>query len=91
MHTLPHIDRLKATLDQHRPLDPAIAPNLRDDLILRWAYHSNAIEGNTLTLRETKVALEGIAVGGTSLNPMGTPLACVGVGTNRFPLPLKLP
>ena len=27
----------------------------------------NAIEGNTLTLRETKVALEGITIGGKSL------------------------
>jgi Fic family protein len=62
--TFPVIDRLKATLDQHRPLDPAIVRNLREDLIVRWTYHSNAIEGNTLTLQETKVALEGITIGG---------------------------
>jgi Fic family protein len=61
------IDSLKATLDQHRPLDHAIVRNLREDLIVRWTYHSNAIEGNTLTLRETKVALEGITVGGKPL------------------------
>ncbi len=61
------IDVLKTTLDQHRPLDPAIVANLREDLIVRWTYHSNAIEGNTLTLRETKVALEGITIGGKSL------------------------
>ena len=67
MQTFPAIDRLKAALDQHRPLDPAIVRNLREDLILRWTYHSNAIEGNTLTLRETKVALEGITVGGKTL------------------------
>lgn len=67
METLSAIDSLKATLDQHRPLDPAIVRNLREDLILRWTYHSNAIEGNTLTLRETKVALEGITVGGKTL------------------------
>ncbi|MFA7070468.1 MAG: Fic family protein, partial [Sulfurimonas sp.] len=30
-------------------------------------YHSNAIEGNTLTLKETKVALEGITIGGKTL------------------------
>ncbi|MDQ7086001.1 MAG: hypothetical protein Q9M36_14305 [Sulfurovum sp.] len=40
---------------------------LREDLILRWTYHSNAIEGNTLTLNETKVALEGMTIGGKSL------------------------
>ncbi len=67
MNTFPDIDRLKATLDQHRPLDPAIVRNLREDLIVRWTYHSNAIEGNTLTLQETKVALEGITIGGKSI------------------------
>jgi Fic family protein len=61
MNAFPCIERLKCTLDQYRPLDPAIVANLREDLIVRWTYHSNAIEGNTLTLRETKVALEGIA------------------------------
>ena len=61
------IDDLKAKLDQHRPLSPAIVKNLHEDLILRWIYHSNAIEGNTLTLLETKVVLEGITVGGKAL------------------------
>ena len=32
MKTFPDIDRLKATLGQHRPLDPAIVRNLREDL-----------------------------------------------------------
>jgi Fic family protein len=36
-------------------------------VIFRWTYHSNAIEGNTLTLLETKVVLEGITVGGKAL------------------------
>ncbi|OUY05868.1 Fic family protein [Acinetobacter populi] len=61
------IDQLKQQLDQHRPLAPNIVKNLQEDLILRWTYHSNAIEGNTLTLMETKVVLEGITVGGKSL------------------------
>lgn len=61
------IDDLKAKLDQHRPLSSAIVKNLHEDLILRWTYHSNAIEGNTLTLLETKVVLEGITVGGKAL------------------------
>lgn len=61
------IDDLKAKLDQHRPLSAAIVKNLHEDLILRWTYHSNAIEGNTLTLLETKVVLEGITVGGKAL------------------------
>ncbi|KAF1018150.1 MAG: Adenosine monophosphate-protein transferase and cysteine protease IbpA [Acinetobacter bereziniae] len=61
------IDDLKAKLDQHRPLSPAIVKNLHEDLILRWTYHSNAIEGNTLTLLETKVVLEGITVASKAL------------------------
>lgn len=67
MKTFPDIDRLKSTLDQHRPLDPAMVRNLREDLIVRWTYPSNAIKGNTLTLQETKVALEGITIGGKSI------------------------
>ncbi len=67
MKNFPDLDHLKVTLDQHRPLDPAIVRNLREDLIVRWTYHSNAIEGNTLTLQETKVALEGITIGGKSI------------------------
>lgn len=61
------IDDLKNKLDQRRPLSPAIVKNLQEDLIIRWTYHSNAIEGNTLTLLETKVILEGITVGGKAL------------------------
>ncbi len=61
------LDSLKARLDSCRPLHPAILSNLHEDLVLRWTYHSNAIEGNTLTLQETKVALEGITIGGKLL------------------------
>jgi Fic family protein len=61
------LDELKNSLDAHRPLPQKILENLREDLILRWTYNSNAIEGNTLTLNETKVALEGITIGGKSL------------------------
>ena len=61
------LNQLKTKLDSYRPLDKSIVQNLREDLILRWTYNSNAIEGNTLTLNETKVALEGITVGGKSL------------------------
>ena len=61
------LDRLKAKLDTYRPLSSQILQNLHEDLVLRWTYHSNAIEGNTLTLQETKVALEGITIGGKLL------------------------
>ena len=61
------LDALKAKLDEYRPLSKEIVSNLHDNLVLSWTYHSNAIEGNTLTLKETKVALEGITVGGKTL------------------------
>ncbi len=61
------VDAEKAKLDAARPLSPNTIASLRDKMILEWTYHSNAIEGNTLTLRETKVVLEGITVGGKSL------------------------
>lgn len=61
------IDQLKTTLDSHRPLPEAVVKNLHEDLVLRWTYNSNAIEGSTLTLMETKVVLEGVTIGGKSL------------------------
>ncbi|OQR40499.1 cell filamentation protein Fic, partial [Aliarcobacter cryaerophilus] len=42
------LDELKLKLDSFRPLNPYIVKNLHEDLVLRWTYHSNAIEGNTL-------------------------------------------
>ncbi len=61
------VDEAKAKVDAARPLPPHTVASLRDKLTLEWTYHSNAIEGNTLTLRETKVVLEGITVGGKSM------------------------
>jgi len=42
------LDKLKTKLDTYRPLSNSILQNLHEDLVLRWTYHSNAIEGNTL-------------------------------------------
>jgi Fic family protein len=61
------LDALKARLDSFRPLSEVVMRNLHEELVLQWTYNSNAIEGNTLTLKETKVALEGITVGGKTL------------------------
>jgi Fic family protein len=62
------IDKLKNDLDKKRPLPKEVVNNLRDHLIVEWTYHSNGIEGNTLTLTETKVILEdGITIGGKSM------------------------
>ena len=67
MNRFDKLDSLKRKLDSLRPLPPEVVSNLHEDLVLRWTYNSNAIEGNTLTLKETKVALEGITVGGKTL------------------------
>lgn len=64
---LKRIDARKARLDALRPLPAATVASLHDKLALEWTYNSNAIEGNTLTLRETQVVLEGVTVGGKSL------------------------
>lgn len=67
MTQLTKLDALKEKLDSYRPLDQQVVNNLHQNLVLQWTYHSNAIEGNTLTLKETKVALEGITIGGKTL------------------------
>jgi len=62
------LDALKSTLNDHRPLAPDLFWSLRKDMVLRYTYHSNAIEGNALTLIETKVVLEdGLTIGGKLL------------------------
>jgi len=66
------LDRLgqgKSLIDRHRPLSPSIVKRLREQLVVEWTYHSNAIEGNTLTLRETRMVLEeGVTIGGKPLS-----------------------
>lgn len=61
------IDRKKKLLDNKRPLPAYTLKSIRENLLLEWTYNSNAIEGNTLTILETKVVLEGITVGGKTL------------------------
>jgi len=51
----------------YRPFSKKLADSLQEKLIVEWTYNSNAIEGNTLTLSETKVVLEGITIGGKSM------------------------
>jgi Fic family protein len=62
-----HIDSIKEAIDEQRPFSKGLANSLQEKLIVEWTYNSNAIEGNTLTLSETKVVLEGITIGGKSM------------------------
>jgi Fic family protein len=58
------VDDLKAELSSLRPLNAGEIKRLRDDVVIDNTYNSNAIEGNTLTLRETALILEhGITIG----------------------------
>jgi len=61
------IDKKKDILDEKRPFSSITLKSIRENLLVEWTYNSNAIEGNTLTLMETKVVLEGITVGGKTL------------------------
>ncbi len=61
------VDSLKRKLDSKRPIPKETLKSLRESINLEWTYNSNGIEGNTLTLRETQVVLEGITVGGKSI------------------------
>lgn len=61
------IDQKKLLLDTKRPLPKYTLKSLEEKLLLEWTYNSNAIEGNTLTMQETKVVLEGITVGGKTM------------------------
>ncbi|MEO0541015.1 MAG: Fic family protein [Cyanobacteria bacterium P01_A01_bin.105] len=62
------VTQLKTWLDSFRPLSPAVVAELKQRYDVRFTYHSNAIEGNTLTQSETELVLSrGITVGGKTL------------------------
>lgn len=59
---LTQIDRKKQELDARRPLTEGEVARLNEDFIIEYTYNSNAIEGNTLTLRETDLVLRGLTI-----------------------------
>lgn len=62
------VDSEKRELDRRRPLTPGELARLRDDFTINYTYNSNAIEGNTLTLSETRLVLEGVTIDQKPLN-----------------------
>ena len=56
------IHRKKAELDNRRPLTEGEAARLNEEFLVEYTYNSNAIEGNTLTLRETDLVLRGLTI-----------------------------
>jgi len=58
----------KRRLDRHRPLSPPTLSRLRKEFMVEYTFDSNAIEGSTLTLHETRMVIEeGLTVNGRPL------------------------
>ncbi len=65
---LKRIEEKKKQIDKHRPFPDAIINHLKEFISIEWTYNSNAIEWNSLSLRETKLVLqEGITIKGKTL------------------------
>ena len=58
-------DIYKAKIDAYRPLTKDIVKQIQEYYRIGLTYSSNALEGNTLDLAETKVVLEdGLTING---------------------------
>jgi Fic family protein len=65
MSLFAELDRLKDELDSLRPLQSEQEQRILQKFRLEWNYNSNAIEGNSLTLGETRsLLLHGITASG---------------------------
>lgn len=61
--TIRQIDAFQSELAALRPLNAGELARLREQFAIENTYHSNAIEGSTLTLRETALILqEGVTI-----------------------------
>ena len=56
------IDEKKVILDTLRPFTQGELERLSEQFVTEYTYNSNAIEGNTLTLRETDLVLRGLTI-----------------------------
>jgi len=66
---LKSIEGKKRELDSLRPFSAEIVRKLEEQFIVEWTYNSNAIEGNTLTLKETELVINrGLTIGKKSLS-----------------------
>ncbi len=64
-NVIEEIDRLKEELDALRPLPPDVLGQIEQKLRIESNYHSNAVEGNSLTLGETRsLILHGLTARG---------------------------
>ncbi|MEX2785646.1 Fic family protein [Streptococcus sp. H49] len=56
------IEEKKSLLATRRPLTSGELDRLNEEFLIEYTYNSNAIEGNTLTLRETDMVLRGLTI-----------------------------
>ncbi|MBR1616863.1 Fic family protein [bacterium] len=69
-------DKYKVKIDSYRPLDKDAVKQIQEYYRIGLTYSSNALEGNTLDLAETKIVLEdGLTIGG---KPMKDHLEALG-------------
>jgi Fic family protein len=57
-----NLELLKKELNNCRPLTEGEVKRLNEEFMVNFTYNSNAIEGNTLTLSETNLVLQGITI-----------------------------
>lgn len=63
----PMIEYKLESLKNRRPLTAGELERLDEEFLTEYTYNSNAIEGNTLTLRETDMVLRGLTIEQKSL------------------------
>jgi len=56
------IDLKMRELNRRRPLTQGELERLNEEFLIEFTYNSNAIEGNTLTLQETALVLQGLTI-----------------------------
>ncbi|QWT17435.1 Fic family protein [Collinsella sp. zg1085] len=64
---IPIIEDKLEVLRKRRPLTAGELERLHEEFLTEYTYNSNAIEGNTLTLRETDMVLRGLTIEQKSL------------------------
>ncbi|MBI5300888.1 MAG: Fic family protein [Chloroflexi bacterium] len=65
---LARLTEKKARVNAHRPVPSSIVAKLEEYFRVDWTYNSNAIEGSSITLSETRaILLDGVTIGGKSL------------------------
>jgi len=65
---LNRLSKKKERLDLSRPLAPELVRNLEEWFLVELTYTSNALEGNTLSRKETAIVVQkGLTIGGKTL------------------------